>query len=162
MSELVQLTWSDIDRINHHLALSITKDQYRPELIVAIARGGLVCGAHLGYVLSVRHIDVVSIQRTSDDGPCDHTGCTPVLTSTLSSESRIEGKRILVVDGAIGTGRTLRLCINVVQQHRPLEVRAAVGAIWAGCPNACALHTLPVTSYFGGSYHPWPVFPWEV
>ena len=56
------LTWEKYGAAVRDLAQEVADDGYRPEMILAIARGGLFISASLGYALSVKNIYVMNVE----------------------------------------------------------------------------------------------------
>ena len=50
--EFERLSWQEFGDASHRLAHQINDDGYQPDLILAIARGGLFTAAALGYALA--------------------------------------------------------------------------------------------------------------
>ena len=59
---LETLTWVDFGRSCRDLARRIHTDGYRPDLILAIARGGLFPAGGLGYALDVKNLHVINVE----------------------------------------------------------------------------------------------------
>ena len=151
-----------VDEIHKRIFRNIRQDNYQPDVIVAIARGGLVTATHLAYLLSVDQIVSISIRRPGGSEAKDHAISTPILDCDIDITDKVHGRRVLVVDGAIGTGRTLHTCFSALALCMPAEIRVAVMAAWSGCPKgADALASLNCRTYLGAAFFPWPIFPWE-
>ena len=56
------LTWEAFGEGGRELARQIADDGYRPDIILAIARGGLFTAGLLGYALSVKNIYVINVE----------------------------------------------------------------------------------------------------
>ena len=56
------LTWEAFDEGGRELARQIADDGYRPDIILAIARGGLFTAGLPGYALSVKNIYVINVE----------------------------------------------------------------------------------------------------
>ncbi|MDQ1691604.1 MAG: uncharacterized protein QOD87_1712, partial [Pseudonocardiales bacterium] len=61
-AERETLTWSDFGIASRQLAQSIADDGFRPDLILAIARGGLFAAGALGYALDVKNLHVMNVE----------------------------------------------------------------------------------------------------
>ena len=61
-SEREELDWTRYGTAIRELATMIAEDGYRPEMILAIARGGLFAAGSLGYALSVKNIYVMNVE----------------------------------------------------------------------------------------------------
>lgn len=158
----VKLTWNDVDRIHRNLAAIISAENFAPEFIVAISRGGLVTATHLAYLLSVKNIISISIRRPILKSTVEHSLSFPEYIGQAGDIDLLNGQRVLIVDGAIGTGRTIRKAVSVVSSCNPKEIRVAIMATWADCPGSKnALADCTSRYYLGETYYPWPIFPWE-
>ena len=60
--EREELDWAGYGTAIRELATIVADDGYRPEMILAIARGGLFAAGSLGYALSVKNIYVMNIE----------------------------------------------------------------------------------------------------
>src|SRR5262249_56209837 len=56
------LTWERFGRATRALAEMVAADGYRPDLVLAIARGGLFVAGALGYALDVKNVDVCNVE----------------------------------------------------------------------------------------------------
>ena len=52
------LTWENYGTAARDLAKIVAEDSYQPDIILAIARGGLFVAGSLGYALSVKNLYV--------------------------------------------------------------------------------------------------------
>ncbi|MBN2896656.1 MAG: phosphoribosyltransferase [Campylobacterales bacterium] len=74
---------------------------FAPEVIIAIARGGLIPAALLAYALDVRRIECVSVEGYDDTLMRD--------TLTLRDPTDLHDiTRILIIDDIVDSGRTLQ------------------------------------------------------
>ena len=56
------LTWEAFGEGGRELARMVADDGYRPDIILAIARGGLFTAGILGYALSVKNIYLINVE----------------------------------------------------------------------------------------------------
>ena len=56
------LTYESFGIACRELAEQVAADGYRPDLILAIARGGLGLGMGLGYALAVKNLSVINVE----------------------------------------------------------------------------------------------------
>lgn len=81
MTEREVLTYEDFGIACRELAQGVADSGFVPDLVLAIARGGLGLGMGLGYALSVKNLSVVNVEflhrgrRTA--GPTDHAAAHP-------------------------------------------------------------------------------------
>ncbi len=60
------LTWEGFGNASRDLATSIAKSGYEPDMILAIARGGLFLAGALGYALSVKNTYTMNVEFYTD------------------------------------------------------------------------------------------------
>jgi uncharacterized protein len=116
------LDWVTYGSAVRELAQTVADDGYRPDIILAIARGGLFAAGSLGYALSVKNIYVMNVEfYTGVDERLD----VPVMLPPYLDVAHIAESRILIADDVADTGKTLRLvhdfCLGKVA-----DVRSAV------------------------------------
>lgn len=117
-----QLSWVDFGEATRELAHRIVEDGYEPDLILAVARGGLLVGAALGYALDVKRTWMLNVEF--------YTGVherleTPALLPPVPTAADLAGARVLVADDVADTGETLRLVRDFCGQA-VADVRCAV------------------------------------
>jgi uncharacterized protein len=116
------LSWADYGVATRELAIAIDAAGYRPDLILAIARGGLFPAASLGYALDVKNLHVMNVEYyTGVDQRLD----LPVVLPPVPQPVDLSGARVLIADDVADTGATLRLVKDFCAQH-VAEVRCAV------------------------------------
>ncbi|HYU66868.1 MAG TPA: phosphoribosyltransferase [Jatrophihabitantaceae bacterium] len=116
------LTWADFGRAGRELATRIDADGFRPDIILAIARGGLFPAGALGYALDVKNLHVINVEfYTGVDQRLD----MPVVLPPVPKPIDLSGSRVLIADDVADTGATLRLVKDFCADH-VAEVRCAV------------------------------------
>ena len=116
------LDWSGYGVGARALAKLVADDGYRPDIILAIARGGLFVAGSLGYALSVKNLYVMNVEYyTGVDERLD----VPVMLPPYVDVVDLRDTKVLIVDDVADTGHTLALvrnhCVTEVA-----EVRTAV------------------------------------
>ena len=56
------MTWDDFGVASRDVAQMVADDGYEPDMILAIARGGLLIGGALGYALSVKNVYTMNVE----------------------------------------------------------------------------------------------------
>ena len=116
------LDWENYGLASRALAGMVANDGYRPDIILAIARGGLFVAGSLGYALSVKNLYVMNVEY--------YTGVVerldvPVVLPPYVDIVDLRDTKVLIVDDVADTGHTLALvrdhCLDEVA-----EVRTAV------------------------------------
>ncbi|MFI5780871.1 phosphoribosyltransferase [Nocardia sp. NPDC051570] len=122
MSEREELTWELFGTASRELAEQVAADDFEPDLILSIARGGLFVAGALGYALDVKNLHVMNVEfYTGIDQRLD----MPVMLPPVPSAVDLAGARVLVADDVADTGATLKL-VRDFCADKVAEVRCAV------------------------------------
>ena len=98
------LDWSTYGVAVRELAQIVADDDFQPDLILAIARGGLFCAGSLGYALSVKNLYVMNLEYyTGVDQRLD----VPVMLPPYLDKFDLHDSKVLVADDVADTGHTL-------------------------------------------------------
>jgi hypoxanthine phosphoribosyltransferase len=120
--ELEVLTWERFGSASRELASLVVDDGYRPDIILAIARGGLLVAGALAYALSVKNCYVINVEYyTGVDERLDF----PVILPPPLNLVDVHDAKVLVADDVADTGHTLRAVHDFVL-GKVGEVRSAV------------------------------------
>ncbi len=146
------VSWADIenwcDRIRHKVM-----DNYEPDTIVGIARGGLVPARILSDRMWIKNL--LSVKT-------EHWGITATKdgNATLKENlnGKLDGKKVLVIDDITDTGESLRIASEHVKSLNPESMKTAT-----------MLHITRsgfVPDYFAEEIDEkgwtWFIFPWNV
>jgi uncharacterized protein len=116
------LTWETFGGAAQQLAHVIADDGFRPDLILAIARGGMFVAGALGYALSVKNLHLMNVEFYNGVGS---TLDMPVMLPPVPSAVDFSQKKVLIADDVADTGKTIELVRDFVAGH-VAEVRSAV------------------------------------
>jgi hypoxanthine phosphoribosyltransferase len=148
-TEREALPWAMFGTAARELAQQIADDGYTPDVVIAIARGGLTVAGAVAYALGVKNCGSMNVEfYTGVDERLD----VPVLLPPTLDLVDVRGLKVLVADDVADTGHTLRLVREVLAQH-VAEARTAV------------LYRKPwsvvVPDYVWRQTDRWVVFPWS-
>jgi uncharacterized protein len=122
MADLEVLTWPLYADGALELARMVVDDGYQPDLILAIARGGLLIAGSVSYALRVKNLHVINVEYyTGVDERLDF----PVILPPPLNLVDLEASRLLVVDDVADTGHTLAL-VRDFCRPQVAQVRCAV------------------------------------
>jgi uncharacterized protein len=112
------LSWELFGTASRELAQQIA-DDYLPDMILSIARGGLLIGGALGYALAVKNVYTMNVEfYTGVDERLDVPRILPPAPDFVD----LGEARILIADDVADTGQTLRsvqqFCAGKVGQVR--------------------------------------------
>jgi hypoxanthine phosphoribosyltransferase len=104
------------------LAQQVADSGFTPDILLGIARGGLVPAGALAYALDCKNLFTISVEfYTGVDSRLD----VPVMLPPFLDASDLDEAKVLVVDDVADTGKTLELVHQFCAGH-VAEVRTAV------------------------------------
>jgi hypoxanthine phosphoribosyltransferase len=116
------MSWDDLGRGARELAETVAADGYRPDMILGIARGGLLVAGAIGYALGVKNTFTMNVEfYTGVDERLEMPMILPPVPDLLDFAEF----RVLVADDVADTGATLRL-VKDFCAGKVAEVRCAV------------------------------------
>ena len=143
------MTWDDLGEGSRELAERIHADGFEPDVILAIARGGLLVAGALGYALGVKNTYTMNVEFYT--GP-DERLPAPMILPPVPELVDLTEARLLIADDVADTGRTLAL-VKDFCEGKVAEVRVAV------------LYEKPTTvvpaDYVWRTTDRWITFPWS-
>src|ERR1700689_5197525 len=100
------LDWDRFGVASRDLAQGIADSGFRPDIILAIARGGMFVAGALGYALSVKNLHLMNVEFYNGVGT---TLEMPVMLPPVPSAVDFSEKKVLIADDVADTGKTLEL-----------------------------------------------------
>lgn len=108
------LTWDTFGEAARDLAREVVASGFEPDVVIAVARGGLLPAGALSYALGLKACDALNVEFYT--GVDARLAEPQVLPPFLDTEALV-GRRVLVVDDVADTGETLALVQKIVAQH---------------------------------------------
>jgi uncharacterized protein len=116
------MSWNDLGLGTRELAQAIYDDGYRPDMVLAIARGGMLVAAALGYALGVKNTFTMNVEfYTGIDSRLE----VPMILPPVPDLVDFHETRVLIADDVADTGATLAL-VQQFCEGKVAEVRCAV------------------------------------
>lgn len=144
------VTWDEIVSLSNKLA-DILKEKYAPEVIIAIARGGLVPARLVADALGV--IDVLSIKVEHWVETASHT---PEAKIKYPYKVDLQGKKVLIIDDIADTGDSLELTSKFVRENfNTSEIKTATLQYIVGSKFIPDFYADIITSWA------WFMYPWN-
>ncbi|GMR02660.1 MAG: phosphoribosyltransferase [Acidimicrobiia bacterium] len=143
------LTWTEYGVGVRELARLIADDGFRPDVILGIARGGLIPTGSLGYALSIKNCYLINVEYYTD---VDERLEVPVILPPYLELVDLEHANILVVDDVADTGHTLAKVYEFVAG----SVRSAKAAVLYEKPRSVIK-----CEYVWRRTDLWINFPWS-
>ncbi len=122
MTEREVMTWDDLGRGSRELAEAVAADGYRPDMILGIARGGLLVAGGLGYALGVKNTFTMNVEFYTG---VDERLEIPMILPPVPDLVDFAETRVLIADDVADTGATLQL-VQEFCAGKVAEVRCAV------------------------------------
>jgi uncharacterized protein len=117
-----RMSWPELGEATRALAVEIADDGYVPDLILGIARGGLLVAGALSYALGVKNTFTMNVEFYTG---VDERLPVPMILPPVPDLVDLHDSRMLIADDVADTGQTLALvkgfCAGQVG-----EVRTAV------------------------------------
>lgn len=145
------ISWTEVTRLIDRLATQIRASDFKPDIIVAIARGGYVPARLLCDQLDIYNLTAIRVTHYLAGA---HKTEQAQLVEPLHTD--IGQANVLLVDDVDDSGDTLQLAQQHLQNHRPGKLKTAV------------LHHKPVSSllpdYFARKIVTWRwiTYPWAL
>ena len=143
------LDWTTFGTASRELAQTVVDTDYRPDIVLSIARGGLLLGGSLAYALGVKSCYLVNVEYYT--GVDERLDAPVVLPPALDLEAA-QDARILIADDVADTGHTLKL-VQDLCTARVAQVRTAVLYEKSRSVVQC--------EYVWHRTDKWVVFPWS-
>ncbi len=115
------LTWERFGAATRAVARAIVADGFAPEVVVAVARGGLLPGGAIAYALGVKQCGAIKVEFYTGVGTMLDA---PELLPPRMDLGYLAGRRVLLVDDVADSGRTLALVVSLLRTAGA-EVRSA-------------------------------------
>ena len=143
------MTWADLGTGGRALAQAVHDDGWRPDLILGIARGGLLVAGALSYALGVKNVYTMNVEFYTG---IDQRLEVPMILPPVPELIDLDTAKVLIADDVADTGATLEL-VKEFCTGKVAEVRTAV------------LYEKPWTSfrceYVWKRTDRWITFPWS-
>ena len=142
-------TWNQIYEMLLCQAQKIKTQNYRPDLIVAIARGGVVPARILSDLLETPNLNFIQIEFYTN---INLTLQEPILKQTLTTN--VTDKKTLLIDDIADTGKSLKLAKTHLQQQEAIEIKTAT--------LYQKIQSLTTPDFYEKQTVNWVVFPWDI
>ncbi len=143
------LEWSEVGAATRELATLVNDDGFQPDVILAIARGGLIVAASLGYALGVKNTWTMNVEFYTG---VDERLELPIILPPVPDLVDLEEARILIADDVADTGATLQL---VKRFCEPRVGQARIATLYE------KPHSVVKCDYVWRRTDRWIIFPWS-
>jgi hypoxanthine phosphoribosyltransferase len=141
-------TWNQIYEMLLCQAKKIKKQNYKPDIIIAVARGGVVSSRILSDLLENPNLSFIQIEFYTN---INQTLLEPTLKQTLTP--KVIGKKVLLIDDIADTGKSLKLAKTHLQQQGAIEIKTATLYL--------KNQSITTPDFYEKRTTNWVVFPWD-
>ncbi len=110
-AERETLTWDGFGEATRELSRAIVSDGFAADVVVAIARGGLLPAGAIAYGLGIKSCGALNVEFYTGIGTVREA---PALLPPDLDLGYLPGKRVLLVDDVADSGRTLALAVRML------------------------------------------------
>ena len=147
------VSWKDIERWSEGILNMVVSDNYKPDIVIGITRGGLVPARMMSDYLFIK--DLLTIKT-------EHWGLTASMDGKAVLKSKLDynvsNKKILIVDDITDTGESIKLTYDYIKSLDPLEVKTS-SMLYVNSSSY-------VPDYYGEGISKekwaWFIFPWNI
>jgi hypothetical protein len=145
-----RMSWEDTGAAARVLAELVRDDGYRPDMVLAVARGGLLVAGALSYALGVKNTYTMNVEFYTG---VDERLEMPMILPPVPDLVDLGDAKVLVADDVADTGQTIAL-VKDFCAGKVGEVRAAVlyEKPWSTVP----------CEYVWRRTDRWIDFPWSI
>src|SRR3954452_19916198 len=108
------LGWELFGTAARELAQTVVEDGFVPDIVIAVARGGLPPGGAIAYALGTKAVGTLNVEFYTG---VDERLPEPVVLPPLLDTHAMDGLRALVVDDVADTGETLALVQRLMASY---------------------------------------------
>lgn len=106
------LGWDEFADASRGLAEQVLRSGFEPDVVVAIARGGLLLSGSIAYALGTKSCGSINVEFYTD---VEATLPEPVLLPPLLDAPSLKGRKVLLVDDVSDSGRTLKMVVGLIE-----------------------------------------------
>ena len=115
------VSWDEIVEWSYGLAQIIKKDGYRPDVVVALARGGYVPARLICDFLDIENLLSIQSQHWTEAAKAEEKAIIK-----FPYQVDLSGHRVLIVDDIVDTGDSLKLARDyIVEKWKPRDIKTA-------------------------------------
>jgi len=115
------MSWELFGVGSRALAQQVADDGYEPDMILAIARGGLLIAGALGYALVVKNLYTMNVEFYTG---VEERREVPLILPPVPDLELVTSARVLIADDVADTGHTLKV-VKEFCEGKVAEVRCA-------------------------------------
>jgi hypoxanthine phosphoribosyltransferase len=147
-TDILVLTYDDIWQLTNELVKKIEKSNLKPDILIGIARGGLVVTRILSDIMDNYNVAIIGVGFYKG---INETNKEPILTQEITLE--LTNQKVLLIDDVSDTGKSFEFAVKYLRSKNLQTLKTA------------ALHFKPHSifkpDFFISETSKWIVYPWE-
>lgn len=148
------VSWENVAEWSERLSKKVVESSYKPDTIIALARSGFIPGRLISDFLGISDLVCLKVEHWLDT-TAEHKENA---TIPYKIPFKLEGKRVLVVDDIVDTGKSMEESVKYIKTFKPRDVRTAVMQYFD-----TSIHKPNYYSeLISGKNWAWFVYPWNV
>jgi len=148
MDEYEMVSWDQSYQMTFYLFEKMTDDNFYPDIIVGIARGGWIPARLLAAFYGNRRTANIKIEFYNNTTRATDN---PIITQEISE--KVEDKIVLIVDDVADSGKSLMAAIEHIKEMGAKEIKTAT--------LYYKKHSIIKPEYYIKETKAWIVYPWE-
>ncbi len=148
MVEYEIVSWDQSYQMTFYLFEKMTDDNFYPDIIVGIARGGWIPARLLADFYGNRRTANIKIEFYNNTSRATDN---PIITQRISE--KVEDKIVLIVDDVADSGKSLMAAIEHIKEMGAKEIRTST--------LYYKKHSIIKPEYYIKETKAWIVYPWE-
>jgi uncharacterized protein len=151
----IYISWESYTNALKQIVGNLSSENFTPDIIIGIARGGMVPATMLAHRYKTRNLGVAYIQKTKSDEAFSEMLSTPIVKG-FCCPVPLHEKKVLIVDCIVQTGQTMKCILDIVADQNPKQVVLT---------SVCTHINIQGLSYFSPvtvKSDDWVFFPWEM
>jgi len=146
------VSWSEVVDMCKRLAEKIEADNYIPETMIGLARSGFVPSRLLSDLLGVTNLVALKVEHWLDTTGEHREEATIPYKIPLP----VEGRRVLVVDDIVDTGKSMNLSVEYLQRFKPSSLKTAVMQYITSSRHKPDYYAVKIEGWT------WFIYPWNL
>ncbi len=138
-------TYDQLGIICKGIADTVVRDHHKPDIVIGVARGGLMPAVHVSHCL---HVPMVAVSYSSKQGNGDNKNHSNQLPT-------LKQRKILIVDDIADSGKTLHELVEYYKNDNDVET-ATCYYKYVNKIHEPTYYGYAIDDDFG-----WVIFPWE-
>jgi len=147
--ELEYISWKELHLALVKLAAKVKMSEYKPSIVIGVLKGGLIPARIMADLLAVSELGFIGVRFYKGVSKRE---AKPEIT--LPPMPSVSGRKVLLIDDIVDTGRTIQLAVDELYRYGAAEVKSMAIYVKKWSPV--------IPDYYYKVTDKWVVFPWEL